>query len=258
MNKIAVICVAYKPIKKQLQNLIEQIKDQGINKKNIFIKDNTHDNVGYGEAINKIVRKHLREFDYFLILNPDVSLYVDCIRQLVSCADSNNRIGIVGPNGGKIDSNRFSSILLPKKTNKKGSVMIVDYISGSAMLIKSEVFKRVGLFDKDYFLYYEEVDFCFRAKKAGFRIVVCTKAKVKHFESTYIGKDSPAMTYYLSRNHLLFVERFAPWPIKIREFVRLPKTIYQARSSKYELLGIKDYFLRNLGRNYAIKAKVDL
>jgi len=57
------------------------------------------------------------------------------------------------------------------------------------------------------------------------------------------------MQYYMARNHLLFLERFSSPKIKLRELIRMPKTIYEAKSRKYELLGIRDYFLRRLGKS---------
>ena len=93
-------------------------------------------------------------------------------------------------------------------------------------------------------MYYEDVDFCFRAKQAGFRVCIDTSAKIIHHASSTVGMNSPLMQYYLARNHFLFVENFASSNIKLREFIRLPKTLFEARKRKYELLGIRDYFFR--------------
>lgn len=153
--------------------------------------------------------------------------------------DENGKVWSVG---GLLDKKRYSSILKHKLSSD------LDYISGTAVFIKKEVFEKIGFFKEDYFLYYEDVDFCFRAKIAGFKLAVDPNISVVHHPSSSVGKNSPVMQYYMARNHMLFVERFAPMTIKIREFIRMPKTLYQARNKKYELLGITDYFLRRSGR----------
>lgn len=56
----------------------------------------------------------------------------------------------------------------------------IDYVSGCAMFIKTEVFKKIGLFNEKYFLYFEDVDFCLRARKAGFNLAVEPKSLVFH------------------------------------------------------------------------------
>jgi GT2 family glycosyltransferase len=58
-----------------------------------------------------------------------------------------------------------------------------------------------------FFLYYEEVDFCERTKRAGFEIWYCGASKVYHKESMSVGKDSPMKIYYLTRNRIIFTRR---------------------------------------------------
>lgn len=69
-------------------------------------------------------------------------------------------------------------------------VVEADYVSGCCMLIKNDVFMKVGLFDEMFFLYYEDVDFCLRAKKAGFKTIVLPDVYVFHNLSQTVGKIS--------------------------------------------------------------------
>ncbi|MBI1222152.1 MAG: glycosyltransferase [Bacteroidetes bacterium] len=78
---------------------------------------------------------------------------------------------------------------------------------GAAMCIRRSVLEKIGLMWEGYFLYYEELDFCERAKKAGFSIWYCGDSEVTHKESMSTGKDSPLKTYFLNRNRLLFIRR---------------------------------------------------
>lgn len=155
--------------------------------------------------------------------------------------------------GGIIDKNRFSGGLIGNREIDKGQydkVKEVDFISGTAMMVRSEVFEKVGLLENPYFMYYEDVEFCQKAKKAGFKIIFVPSTTVLHKESSSIGKNSPAQEYYMARNHLLFVERYAPISIKIREFIRLPKTVFEhwLKGEKWAIWGIGDYFIRKFGR----------
>ncbi|MFZ5845239.1 MAG: glycosyltransferase family 2 protein, partial [Patescibacteria group bacterium] len=148
--------------------------------------------------------------------------------------------GIVGPFAGSLNPRRWTTIVPSKRA---------DYISGSCIGIHREVIEKVGYFYEPYFLYYEEVDLCLRAKKQGFLLRWLPIKEISHEESVSLGKGSFLHQYYLSRNHLLFVERQAPFRVKLYEFLRLPKTIYEhyVRKEWGALAGIIDYFLRRFG-----------
>lgn len=92
----------------------------------------------------------------------------------------------------------------------------VDFATGAAMFIKREVFEKVGFFDEKYFLYLEDMDFCVRAKKAGFKIMYEPKAVVWHKNAQSAdGSGSKLQDYYISRNRLLFATKFAKFKTKI-------------------------------------------
>lgn len=220
-------------------------------------------NLGYAGGHNVGIRYALgRGAEYVLILNPDIDLHKNCVEEMLKTFKNNHNIGIVGPKildqdgkiwalGGKLDKKRYTAGLIGygQKDSNNNRIIEPDFVSGTAMLVKKEVFEKIGLFREDYFLYYEDVDFCLRAKKAGFRLAINPKAKITHYASSTVGKNSPFMQYYMARNHLMLVERFGPLSVQIRELLRLPKTLYDARLKKYELLGIRDYFLRRFGKN---------
>lgn len=278
MNKIYIVVLTYNS-EKYINRLLASIKHNFPLDQVIIVDNNSSDNTvsiiesqypsiiliasktndGYGLGNNKGISLALEHnAEYIFIINPDVVLSKTIYKDLCKIFDTDRSIGIVGSTiidekgmiwsqGGVIDSMRYSGGLInlgvSQKDKKKGMID-VDYVSGTALMVKSEVFKKIGLFSKDYFLYYEDVDFSQRAKKTGFRLVINQYATVIHYASSSVGKNSPIMQYYMARNHLLFLEKFAPLFIKIRELIRLPRTLYQARNQKYELLGIRDYFLR--------------
>ena len=124
--------------------------------------------------------------------------------------------------GGEIDRWRMSGGLIEKKPTKR--FIETDFVSGSLMFIKKKVIDRIGLLDESYFMYYEEVDFCYRAKKAGFRIGVDTKLEYEHFE---VSQDNPTKEFYLFKNRLKFLFKFGSFKQKVRELIRTPKTIFE-------------------------------
>ena len=86
----------------------------------------------------------------------------------------------------------------------------IDYISGCAMMIKRRVFEKIGLFDERYFLYFEDADFCLRAKKAGFKIAVDPKSMVIH--KLKEGKKKPLwQRWQLVKSNLIFINRWICW-----------------------------------------------
>jgi GT2 family glycosyltransferase len=89
-------------------------------------------------------------------------------------------------------------------------VRAADGVSGVAMLVRREVFDRIGLFTEDYFFGYEDLDFCLRARAAGFRSASVGTAIVEHRGSGSMGKTSSRRHYYATRNHLLLASRFSP------------------------------------------------
>jgi GT2 family glycosyltransferase len=86
------------------------------------------------------------------------------------------------------------------------------WVSGCCMLIKREVIEKIGVLDPDYFNNYEDVDYCLRAKKAGFEIAIVPNSKIYHkFAASMGGKYSPMYTYYRTRNNLLFFKKTGQW-----------------------------------------------
>lgn len=223
------------------------------------------ENYGFAKGVNFGVKfAYDQKFDYVLLLNPDVSFKENFLLDLVATVRKNSFL-ISGPKiitkdnkiwslGGEIDKKRFSGGLIGygEKDRESKDKEIVDYISGTAMFIHRSVFKKIGFFDEDYFLYYEDVDFCYRAKKAGINSYLVESSKIIHLESKIIKKNSFLHHYYASKSHLLFVAKRAPIVIKFRELVRTGKTILELlvegnkTKKRAELTALKDFFLFDL------------
>jgi hypothetical protein len=95
---------------------------------------------------------------------------------------------------------------------KKDEVLGTDYITGCAMLVRAEVFRKIGLFDEDFFLYWEDVDFSLRTKKAGFKSMVVSNSWVYHAEQSE--RENKNKLYWLVFSGLLFFKKNTPWFLK--------------------------------------------
>lgn len=123
-------------------------------------------NQGYGDGNNQILK--LSKTPYLLILSPDTILKKNCEKELIKAAnDKKNKFSIIAP-------------LTDKKNFKKKDLYEVDFVKGFAMLLDKNKIKKVGMFDKNIFLYLEEIDLCRRLKNVGEKIFICRKANVKH------------------------------------------------------------------------------
>jgi hypothetical protein len=119
------------------------------------------------------------------------------------------------------------------------------------MLIKREVFEKVGLFDEKYFLYTEDTDFCYRVQKAGFKIYITTASKIFHkVNKSTKTKLSTLPLYYNTRNRLYFSKKnfkhYLPITFLYLSVTMFFKCIYWTSSGNMENIfavykGFKDF-----------------
>jgi O-antigen/teichoic acid export membrane protein len=228
--KIGFIFVLFNTPKSEISHLKKKIKELRIPDYELFFIDNTDNNCGYAAGVNEGLRKAIRNnCELFVIANPDISFdLLDSLDQLVAASTHFDIWGLTMKQGekvyygGVIDKWRMSGGLIEKKPKKR--FVSCDFVSGSLMFIKRQVIEKIGLLDEKYFMYYEEVDYCYRAKKAGFKIGIDSKQSYEHFE---VSKDSPAKEYYLFINRLKFLLKYGTLKQKAYELIRLPKTVFE-------------------------------
>ncbi len=161
-------------------------------------------NLRFSRGNNEGIKYALRnKADYMILLNNDIMVDKNLIKELVAVAESDKTIGIVGP---KIyyfqPSNQIWSaggeIYLHKGTGRHAGIRQIDrgqydqirecdYVTGCALMIKREVVEKIGLLDPAYLAYYEDTDWCFRAKLAGYKSFYVPKAKMWHKISASTG-----------------------------------------------------------------------
>lgn len=227
--KTAFIFVLYKTPKSEISRLKHEVKNLGLNDYSIYFIDNSQNQQGYAFGANTGIKKALKDdCDLFVVANPDITLVklvkLDKLVKFSPYDIWGYAMHQQGKTyyGGKIDKWRMSGGLIETKPIKRFSE--TDFVSGSLMVIKKSVIDKVGFFDESYFMYYEEVDYCYRAKKAGFKVGIDSKNIYEHFE---VSQDNPQKEYRLFKNRFKFLMRYGTIKQKFREFVRLPKTVFE-------------------------------
>jgi GT2 family glycosyltransferase len=182
----------------------------------------SEENLGFAGGNNLAIQQSNGK--YIFLLNNDTIVEPDFLEPIVALMEQNEQIGIAssklvysadpnllqfaGSTGINLYTGRGFAIGHKQKDNSEFSKSYKTQLAhGAAMLISRKALEKVGLMADLYFLYYEEVDFCERVKRAGFEIWYCGASKVIHKESMSVGKDSPMKVYYLTRNRLIFTRR---------------------------------------------------
>lgn len=207
----------------------------------------SNENLGFAGGNNLAIK--MAKGKYVFLLNNDTEVAANFLEPIVSLMESNTNIGIAssklvysennnliqfaGSYGINYYTGRAFAIGYKQKDTEKFSTSYKTQLAhGAAMLINTEVFKKVGLMAELYFLYYEEVDFCERVKREGYEIWYCGASKVFHKESMSIGKESALKVYYLTRNRMLFLRRNTFGKVKLFVtlyfyFIAVPKGIFK-------------------------------
>jgi GT2 family glycosyltransferase len=167
--------------------------------------------------------------DYVLFINNDVEVEPDFLEPMLAAFAKFPQVGMVSPRIHYFDSPGLiqyagSTPINPmtmrnagigsfeKDTGQYLDSRVTAYIHGACMLVSREVMEKVGFMHEDYFLYYEELDWCHRVSEAGYQIIFEGRSLVHHKESVSVGRASPLKMYYMTRNRLLFARRnFKKW-----------------------------------------------
>ena len=148
--------------------VIENSEDKSIENELLTLKRNIQvifsENNGYGSAIN-LARTHVTT-NYFFVLNPDMQkIDDDLIRVFYNSArELNNNFGALGPRFENVSDKSHKQSNINEKYGR------IESISGSAMFFCSEVFDKNRGFDENFFLYFEETDYCRRSNKNNYKI----------------------------------------------------------------------------------------
>lgn len=180
-------------------------------------------NLGFAAGCNVGIADLMRRaVDYVLLLNDDATCEPTLVSRLIEQAEAAPEIGVLGPTifyaappgtiiwsaGGMVDrlgrprhlrADEPADGSLPQAQD-------VDYVTGCALLIRRDVVETVGLLDERFFAYWEEAEWCARARAAGFRVVHVPAARVWHGLRQQDRETSRPYQYLMTRNRLLYLE----------------------------------------------------
>lgn len=227
--KIGFIFVLYNTPESERSRLKHEVKMIGARDSELVFIDNTGTGRGYAAGVNRGVRQAIDAgCDVFCIMNPDISLKGISREDLLCGSKYFDIWGLAMRQhqtvyyGGDIDQMRLSGGL--NSTKPKSRFSACDFVSGSLFLMKRGVWDKIGEWDESYGMYYEEVDYCIRAKNEGCRIGVDTGIYYEHFENS---KTSEEKKYLLARNRLRVLLRYGGFKQRLYEFLRAPLTVFE-------------------------------
>lgn len=238
------------------------------------------ENLGFAGGNNLGLKQALEEKnDIYVLINNDTLVGKDFIKQVVSSPITKKDVGIVGGliyfasgfefknkykeadrgkviwyAGGEIDWNNVYASHRGVDQIDKGQfkkVETTDFVTGCLLITKKEVLKKVGLLDKKYYLYLEDVDFNYRVRKAGYQTIFDPKIKIWHKVAQSSGIGSSLNDYFITRNRFLFGFKHTKLRTKIallREGLKKRKT-----GTKAQKAAVKDFLTFNLGKGSWLK-----
>ena len=200
-------------------------------------------NYGFAEGYNRALARI--EADYCVLLNSDVEVTEGWLAPLVELLERDSAAAAVAPkirsyaNPGKFEyagaAGGFIDFLgypfcrgrildtIESDRGQYDAPREVFWASGACMLVRSEVFRRLGGFDGDFFAHMEEIDFCWRAQLAGYRIRVEPRSTVFHVGGGTLPNNSPQKIYLNFRNNLcMLFKNLSPgtfWPVLFSRMV---------------------------------------
>lgn len=226
-------------------------------------------NVGIDYALKQ------QKAEYVLLLNNDTVVAPDFLKKMVEADESDKDIGIVGAkiyyhsdptriwyNGGYLnwtDGGKHKEYNQIDANPNDAKIKPTNFVTGCALLIKTETILKIGLMDESFFMYYEDIDWSLRAKEAGYKTVIATGAHIWHKVSrSAIKMGEPKRHYYHIRNAMLLAKKHAS-PLTFKMLILWSRYYYlkqiiksvllpsKKEISQMIMLGIKDFNRKRFG-----------
>ena len=230
----------------------KELKKYCENKKIKFIQSLKNGGYAYGNNI-AIHQAIIDNKDIFLLLNPDIKINRLCIEELYQTLIKDKSLGVIGPrlcqhyNHNLIVSD--GGLLFPQKGFQGGHVNSdknrtnfdfpyilnkdIDYVNGSALMFKKEVLEGVGFMREDFFMYYEESEWCYRIKKHGKWKMVIKTDSIAYQEDSSRGNF---YQFYMTRNRI-WICRLYKGNVNyiLKEQLKIIKNSIFSRNKNYKL-----------------------
>ena len=190
-------------------------------------------NVGFGGANNLGASRASGEL--LLFLNNDTLVSSDIFTPLAAALEQNRHLGLIGPalrnqdGTFQVSFGRFPSLgnewrtrRLGRRFNHKNLDQVGtietrerEWITGAAMMARKECFERLGGFDESYFMYFEDVDLCYRARLLGYEIGYAAGCSIIHLGGMSYASGEPHIQVEYRRSQLRFYDKFRAWPERL-------------------------------------------
>lgn len=189
------------------------------------------ENYGFAEGYNKAIKQ--TQYKYTILLNSDVEVTEDWTRPLLDFMRRNSDVGALQPKirswkertkfeyagaaGGYLDKlgypycrGRLFDSIEEDHGQYDGKVVDICWASGAALMVRTDIYLKVGGLDARFFAHMEEIDLCCRIHGAGYRVVAVPDAMVFHVGGASLAQGNPKKTYLNFRNNLLLLHKNMP------------------------------------------------
>lgn len=189
------------------------------------------ENYGFAEGYNKAIAQ--TQYKYTILLNSDVEVTEGWTRPLLDFMRRNGDVGALQPKirswkerskfeyagaaGGYLDKmgypycrGRLFDSIEEDRGQYDGKVVDICWASGAALMVRTDIYQKVGGLDARFFAHMEEIDLCCRIHAAGYRVVVVPDAMVFHVGGASLSQGNPKKTYLNFRNNLLLLHKNMP------------------------------------------------
>lgn len=197
-------------------------------------------NMGFSAANNVGIRA--ANGNYVLLLNSDAEVTGGALEKMLAFAKTKNNLGVLGPRLLNADRTAQLSVgpfyTLPISAislfrgdrflrSSPSRAMRVDWVSGACFLISKKVINSIGLLDDNFFMYLEEMEYCYRARKAGFDIWFFPSAEVYHLVRGSSPQGKEKVILWTFKNFKYFYQKhFATWQLGVLKFLLLTKAFF--------------------------------
>jgi len=231
-------------------------------------------NLGYAGGNNVGIDYALKnKFDFIVLINNDVLVDPKFLEELLKESENYDIIGpkiyfapgfefhknryhqkdlgkVIWSMGGQMDWNNIygSNISIDEVDHGQFEKIIskVDFISGCCLMANRQVFETIGKLDENYFMYLEDVDFCQRAKNAGFKMACIPKSIIWHLNSGSTGGPGNLQNYFITRNRVYFAYKYAKLRTKFAIFRESLKILFSP--SKWQRQAIIDFYKNKMNK----------
>ncbi len=179
-------------------------------------------NYGFAHAANVGLDYGLAQGgDYFLLLNSDTYFDADLLSQLIATMVASQHLGIASPKiylrcdpnllwgiGGSINTGGLRFYGLHKHDTGQYDTQLLDFVFGCAMIIRAEVLRQIGFLDERFFVFFEEIDLCLRARMVNWEVALIPHVHVWHTGGGSTTHQHYLRQFYLSRSRIIFLRKY--------------------------------------------------